>query len=84
MSHDLLLEQRFNKIQKTQPIWKNSDKVNIIKIKNASVSKDIIKKVKRQTTGWEDIGDTQNWQRTRIQNIQITHKSILTKSSMEK
>ena len=46
MSYDLCLEQRFNKWQKAQSIKKKADKANIIKIKNAQISKDITKKWK--------------------------------------
>lgn len=60
MSYDLSLEQRFNKIRKAQPVKKKADKVNIIKIKNARVSKNIVKMVKRQTTDWKNICNIQN------------------------
>ena len=39
LSYDPCLEQRFNKLQEAQPTKKKADKTNIIKIKNAQVSK---------------------------------------------
>ena len=40
---------------KAQAIKEKTDKPNVVKIKNACVSKDIIKKVKRKPTEWEKL-----------------------------
>ena len=54
--HDLGLSNEFlDMTPKALPTEEKNDKLDFIQIKNFSMSKDIIKKVKRQHTEWENI-----------------------------